>query len=358
MSEQEDKDSKSEEPTEKKIRDARERGQTPVSKELSVLMGLTGLAAYFAMFSEQGIMKSATVLSLVMDRSDTIRLTTGSDALNVMHMVIANVGLIFVPLFLILVVAALVASAVQNQPAMVLDRIAPKANRISLIGGFKRVFGAQGFAEFLKSLAKLLLAGTVVAVALNSVPDTLLDGMFQQTPIFGHITWSITLKLLLTVCVAMIVIAGADVMWTRFHWRTGLRMTRQEVKDELKQSEGDPIVKARVRSVARDRARRRMMKAVETATLVVANPTHFSVALRYERSRDAAPVVVAKGQDLVALRIREIAEANGITVFEDVSLARSLYKAVRVDQAIPPAYFAAVAELVRIVYAKTSHLNR
>lgn len=358
MAEHEDKDSKSEEPTEKKIRDAVERGQTPVSKELSLLMGLTGLAAYFALFSQNGILQAATALSAVMDKANTIPLHSSRDAVDVMHTVISSVGAVFVPLFLILIVAGLVASFVQNQPAMVLERITPKMNRISLLAGWKRIFGAQGFAEFLKSLGKLLIAGGVVAVAMNSLPQTLLEGMFQQAPVFGHITWSVALKLVLTVCVAMIVIAGADLIWTRFHWRTNLRMTRQEVKDELKQSEGDPIVRARVRSVARDRARRRMMKEVESATLVIANPTHYSVALRYERTRDAAPVVVAKGQDLVALRIREIAEANGVAVFEDVALARSLFKAVQIDQAIPQVYFAAVAELIRVVYAQTSNLNR
>src|SRR5690606_32972358 len=131
-----------------------------------------------------------------------------------------------------------------------------------------------------------------------------------------------------------------------------LRMTRQEVKDEHKQTVGDPLVRQRIRSLQRDRARQRMMAAVPTATLIIANPTHFAIALRYERSRDAAPVVVAKGMDLVALRIREIAEANGIPVFEDVALARSMYKQVSVDNLIPPQFYQAVAELVRVVYAR------
>lgn len=129
-------------------------------------------------------------------------------------------------------------------------------------------------------------------------------------------------------------------------------MSRQEIKDEHKQVEGDPIVKARLRSLARDRARRRMMTAVPKATLVIANPTHYSIALKYVRDEDAAPVVVAKGQDLVALKIREIASEHGIPIFEDVALARSMYKQVSVDSVIPAQFYQAVAELVRIVYAK------
>ncbi len=147
-------------------------------------------------------------------------------------------------------------------------------------------------------------------------------------------------------------IAGVDLVWSRFHWRQDLRMTKQEVKDELKQSEGDPIVKSRLRSLARDRARRRMMTAVPRATLVIANPTHYSIALKYVRDEDSAPIVLAKGQDLVALKIREIAEANNIPVFEDVALARSMYKQVSVDSVIPQQFYQAVAELIRVVYAK------
>jgi len=129
-------------------------------------------------------------------------------------------------------------------------------------------------------------------------------------------------------------------------------MTKQEVKDELKQSEGDPLVKARLRSLGRDRARRRMINAVPTATLIVANPTHFSVALRYRPHEEAAPIVVAKGQDLIALKIREIATANSIPVFEDVQLARALYKQVNVDQMIAPDFYKAVAELIRVINAR------
>ncbi|MDP3898630.1 MAG: EscU/YscU/HrcU family type III secretion system export apparatus switch protein, partial [Mesorhizobium sp.] len=128
----------------------------------------------------------------------------------------------------------------------------------------------------------------------------------------------------------------------------------QEVKDELKQSDGDPAVKARIRSLQRDRARQRMMAAVPQATLIIVNPTHYSIALRYVRDKDAAPVVVAKGQDLIALRIREIAAEHGIPVFEDVALARSMYSQVSVDSVIPAQFYQAVAELIRIIYGNAA----
>ena len=159
-----------------------------------------------------------------------------------------------------------------------------------------------------------------------------------------------TIAVVLVVTLVVAVIAVADLFWSRHQWRVDLRMTRQEVKDEHKQTEGDPIVKARLRSLARDRARQRMMSAVPQATLVIANPTHFAIALRYRRDEDAAPVVLAKGQDLIALRIREIATEHGIPVFEEPVLARSMYKQVSIDSLIPSQFYKAVAELIRRIY--------
>jgi flagellar biosynthetic protein FlhB len=156
-------------------------------------------------------------------------------------------------------------------------------------------------------------------------------------------------ELLLLLFVATAVLLVADLFYTRFSWFEKLRMSRDELKREVKEMEGDPILKARLRSIALDRNRRRMMAQVPKATLVIANPTHFAVALRYVREEGGAPMVVAMGQDLIALKIREIAEASNIPVFEDKALARSLYQSVKVDQMIPPAFYKAVAELIHLI---------
>ena len=147
----------------------------------------------------------------------------------------------------------------------------------------------------------------------------------------------------------------ADIVWSRIRWRTDLRMTRQELKDEFKQSEGDPLVKSRLRSLARDRARRRMIAAVPTATVVIANPTHFAIALKYDRAKGGAPVVVAKGADLIALRIREIASRHSVPIIEDKPLARALYDAVEVGQWIPPEFYRAVAKILHLLYTRPAH---
>ena len=152
----------------------------------------------------------------------------------------------------------------------------------------------------------------------------------------------------MAIAVATIVLVAADLVWSRLFWSRDLRMTRQEVKDEMKQVDGDPLVKARMRSLARDRARKRMIAAVPRATFVVTNPTHYAMALRYVKEEGGAPMVIAKGQDLIALKIREIATEHSIPIIEDKLLARSLYKVVEVDKMIPPEFYKAIAEIVLV----------
>jgi flagellar biosynthetic protein FlhB len=154
------------------------------------------------------------------------------------------------------------------------------------------------------------------------------------------------------VLVAVVLLVVADLVWSRFFWRRELRMTRQEIKDEQKQAEGDPIIKGRLRSLARDRARKRMIARVPQATVVIANPTHYAIALRYVRTENRAPIVVAKGLDLIALNIRSVAEKHGIPVVEDKVLARSLYDKVEVDQVIPPEFYRAVANVILYIMSR------
>lgn len=156
-------------------------------------------------------------------------------------------------------------------------------------------------------------------------------------------------KFISGIAIAVLLLVVADLAWTRIHWRQELRMTREEVKEEVKQMQGDPFMKARMRSLAQDRARRSMIAAVAKATLVVANPTHYAIALRYVREEGGAPKVLAKGTDLIALRIREVAEEHDIPVIEDKALARSMYNSVEVDRMIPPEFYRAVAELIHFL---------
>ncbi len=352
MSESEDKDSKTEEPTEKKLKDALEKGQTAVSRELPLLVSLACFTLYFV-FSAPGLVSELTrTLAGLFEKVGQTDIGTPLDATNFSTLISTRLVLLMAPLLLILMAGGIIASLVQNEPRLVLDRIAPKATRISIAKGWSKLFGKQGLVEFLKSFTKLSFASGVVFAALYSTPEALLSGMFQHPKAFGGVVFDLIERLLISVCLAMVIVAIADVFWSRFHWRENLKMSRKEVTDELKQAEGDPILKARMRSVARDRSRQRMMDAVPTATLIIANPTHISIALRFDEANDAAPVVVAKGQDLIALKIREIARQNNIPVFERIELARALHKSVSVEQIIPAEFYVAVAELIKIIYTR------
>ena len=207
-------------------------------------------------------------------------------------------------------------------------------------------------------MIKVLVVSIVVVLVLWNDYFESLDAMFSEpTTLFTMLAGDIN-QVMIIILFATAVLGVVDFAWTRHHWYSELRMTKQEVKEELKQAQGDPIIKARLRSIQRDRARRRMISAVPRATLVIANPTHFAVALRYVREEGDAPVVVAKGQDLVALKIREIAKENNIPVFEDPPLARSMFAQVSVDSVIPPVFYKAVAELIHRVYAASPQTRR
>ncbi len=351
MADEPDKDSKTEEATEKKIRDSMEKGNVPFAREVTSFATFLAILTFMLFVAQPGAAELGAFLSMFLERADEFRLGTAQDAIILQRMVFLEVAKVLAGLMLMLMVAGLGASVLQNVPRFVLDRIKPKANRISLRKGWQRLFGMQGLVEFGKSLGKIMVVGGFVIFAMREAQDRLLAGMITHPVAFTGVIRELAIEIVVTISAVMLLIAGADILWSRFHWRQELRMTRQEVKDEIKQQDGDPIVKARIRSLQRDRARRRMMQSVPQATLVIANPTHFSIALRYVREENAAPIVVAKGQDLVALKIREIAREHNIPVFEDVELARSMYPQVKVDQMIPPQFYQAVAALVRTVYA-------
>ena len=351
MSDAADKDSKTEEATEKKIRDTVEKGQLPHSRETAILASFVAILVFAVFFASNSIVGLGTFLSIFLEKPDAWPMDTANDVIALSRIVTIEISKAVASLLILLVVAGVGASALQNLPQFVGERIRPQASRISISKGWKRLFGVQGFVEFLKSLGKLGFAVVVLVFALSDSHRRFLAGMLTQTPDFALVMRSMAIDIIVSIVFVMGLIAAVDLVWSRFHWRQDLRMTKQEVKDEHKQSEGDPIIKSRLRSLARDRARRRMMTAVPRATLIIANPTHFSIALKYVRDEDSAPVVLAKGQDLVALKIREIAEAHNIPIFEDVALARSMYKQVSVDSVIPSQFYQAVAELVRVVYA-------
>ncbi|WP_072395295.1 flagellar biosynthesis protein FlhB [Hyphomicrobium sp. CS1GBMeth3] len=358
MAEQPDKESRTEEATEKKIRDSLNKGQVPHSRDATVLASMTAIliAAVF-MFSDNVVQMRAMLESFI-DRPESFLISNGADATALMYAIAAETGKFLAPFIVILAVAGIAGAVFQHQPSVVFDRIEPKLDRISIAKGFSRIFGIKGQVEFLKSVFKLSIVAGAGYVAMKSSYTDIFNALFMEPTATPQLMQNLGVRFLSAVVAAMAVLVGADLAWSRFSWRRDLRMTKQEVKDEHKQAEGDPLIKMRLRSLQRDRSRRRMIASVPKATLVIANPTHYSVALRYVREEGGAPVVVAKGKDLIALKIRFIAEQNGIPVYEDRSLARSLYASVEVDKMIPPEFYKAVAGVILFLSQRGKQARR
>lgn len=358
MSEAPDKESKTEEATEKKVQDSLEKGNIPVSREVSILASILGMLLILAFVVRQRASSLTRELAHFIDDPGGRSIDNGADATLLLQGLAFEAGRFLLPMVLILAAAGVAASIFQNVPRVVLDRIEPKWSRVSPAGGWNRLFGMQGLVEFGKSSIKFLAMVGICVFLLRSERHGIVMAMFSDPTLLPEQILVIAMRLVSAVSIATIVIVAADLVWARVRWRQDLRMTRQEVKDEFKQAEGDPLVKARLRSLAQDRARKRMMTAIPRATVVIANPTHYAIALRYVPDEGGAPLVLAKGQDLIALKIREVAEEHGIPVIEDKALARSMYDAVEVDRMIPPDFYRAIAQILYFIYTRDkSHVR-
>ena len=345
-------DDKTEEPTEKRIADAIERGNTPVSREIAFLTSLLAYLLIEIYVLPSAIPELVAAIAHFLDDPSGWRLETSGDATQLLRLVGAIVARFGGPAVLLLMAFGVGGSVIQNPPRIVTQRIEPKFSNLSPLGGLTRLFGPRGWTEFFKSALKLGAVGAVVGLIVSTQRVAWVEAMFVDVSVLPQRLLSLCVAATTAVALALLVIAGADFTWTRIHWRRDQRMSRHEVKEEVKQAEGDRMLKARMRSLRLDRSRRNMMKSVPKATMVVVNPTHYAVAMRYVRSEGGAPTVLAKGTDLIALKIREIAFENNIPVIEDKPLARSLYEAVSVDAVIPQEFYRAVAELVHLIQSK------
>ena len=357
MSGEQDQESKTEEATEKKIRDAIEKGSVPFSKELPTFASLTGLVVITSFFIVSGTVELASALKGFIDDPGRWPLENTADAVQLFGQINIDAARLLLPVVIVLAIAGLGSSLLQNSPRIVFDRIQPQLSRLSIREGWRRIFGLQGWVEFLKGTFKLVAIAGLAYLLVRAARFDVFNSMFMAPHALPELVQTMAIRLFLAVIAAIVLLVVADLAWSRFSWRRELRMTRQEIKDEQKQSDGDPIIKARLRSLARDRARKRMIARVPRATVVIANPTHYAIALRYVRTENSAPLVVAKGLDLIALKIREAAEKHGIPVVEDKLLARSLYDKVEIDQLIPPEFYRAVANVILYIMSRGKPLQ-
>ncbi len=352
MSDDTDSDSKTEEPTDKRLHDAIERGNIPVSRELAFLASLVAYLIFELFLMPSAASSLVATLQRFIDNPSGWRLDRASDALALNYVILVAAARSLGPAVFLFMALGAGASLVQNAPRIVWTRVQPDFSRISLRSGLSRVFGPRGWTEFFKSAIKLGAVAAVVGVILSRQGYVLTSAMFADAGDLPQRLLSLCVNATASVMLAVLVVAGADYAWQRIHWRRDQRMSLQEIKDELKQAEGDRLMKARLRSLRLARSRKRMLLAVPKATMVIVNPTHYAVALRYARSEGGAPTVLAKGLDLIALKIREIAVEHEIPIVEDKPLARSLHDNVAVDDAIPPEFYRAVAEIVHFIQEK------
>lgn len=347
MAEEKEKDSKTELPTETKISNALEKGNVAFSREITNAASLVAAIIVTYLFIPSMITELRGVLRSVFANINNWPLDDPVDAAKLQNLLGAKVLFSLAPVILPLVVIGLTSSLSQNMPRMVGNRIRPKLEKISPLKGLKRLLGPQGVREFGKALFKFSAAAIIASIVAFSQTEFVMSRIMVDTARIPAIIYDLFLQVLTGLALMMTILGIADYILVRREWYNGLKMTPQEVKDERKQTEGDPMIKLRTRSVAQDRARRRMISDVAGATLVIANPTHFAVAMRYDPKVDKVPLVLAKGQDRIALKIREIAEKNQIPITEDPPLARAMYKVVQVNMEIPLEFYLPIAKIIR-----------
>lgn len=351
MSSQPDSD-KTEEPTEKRRSDALERDGGPFSREVSSAVALLVLALLLSTFASRLIGHTAAELAVFLEDPGGWRLDSGEDAIRLLKAAASAVSSLLIWFVAAIVAASIVASAAQNLPRFHFHRILPDLSRISPGAGMGRLFSAQSVTELLKGVAKIAVAALAAYLGLGGLSNGFLILDARPDAIL-EILRHLMARIVFISALLATVIAAVDVILTRRSWHQGLMMTRQELKEEMRQQEGDQMIKMRIRSMARARIKRQMMLRVPKATLVIANPTHYAVALRYVKGEETAPKVMAKGQGYVALRIREIAEEHNIPVVEDKALAKSLYHATKLDELIPAEFYKAVAGIIIYLSGKS-----
>lgn len=347
--EQADDAQKTEEPTAKRLEEAREKGQVPLSREVNNWIMLFVATLLIVNFADGFMDNLQQNLKLYIENAHTLPPDIAGIGTILGYAFWDVLRMMALPL-LALMAAAFLGPFVQVGPLFAVKSIKPDLSKISPIKGFGRLFSVRSLVEFAKGIFKISIVGLVGTLIIypffNGVEH--LIGSHLST-VMDEMQGLFT-RMMIGILIVLLIIAVVDLVYQRVENQKKLRMTKQEVKDEYKQSEGDPHVKGRLRQLRAERARQRMMQAVPEADVVITNPTHYSIALKYDPDEMDAPLCVAKGVDEVALRIREVAKEHDVVLYENVPLARALFDTVEVDETIPAVHFKAVAEVISYVF--------
>ncbi len=352
-----DSGEKTEKATPKKRRDQRKEGNVFQSKDVVTVVSLFG-SFYILKLLFPNIYE--TVRAFMIDFigfAGTVTDTSQGKINEIGMMVIMAIVRTILPLLLMSVVLAVVATGVQTRFLVASKSIRPQLKRLNPISGIKKLFSLQNVVELIKSILKITI---LIAVIYNIIIDDMVQvvrTMDMDITISGAYMLEMVMTLVLRICMAFLVIAALDFMYQRWEYERKLKMTKQEVKEEFKQTEGNPQIKSRIRNIQSQRARERMMQSVPGADVVIRNPTHFAVALKYDADSYGAPIVLAKGQDELALRIVRVAEESGVAVIENPPLARGIYASTDLSQEIPQEFYGAVAEILVYVYKMNNKME-
>jgi flagellar biosynthetic protein FlhB len=342
---EEDDAQKTEEPTPKKLQDALDKGDVPVSQELKTWFIF--LAATILIFSASSYIASslATDLGAFLGQVHNYSSDDSSIEQPIMQLLWRVFLMLMIP-FGGFIVAGLIGNISQHKFIFTFEKMKPKLSKISPLSGFKRIFGTRLLVEFGKITAKLLAVSFALFLIFWPERDRLDTLMYVSVPELLSFAQFMALRIFVGVLIVLTIIAALDYSYQKYEHIKKLRMTKQEVKDEQKQVDGDPHVKARLRQIRNERARQRMMASVPDADVVITNPTHYAVALEYKHGSMDVPRLLAKGVDDVALRIREVAEENGVPIVENPPLARALHAGVEIEEEVPPEHYQAVAQVI------------
>lgn len=353
MADDTDSDSKTEEPTGKRLGDARNKGQVANSREVGTAFLLLGASGLF--YFQGAALWSALQGKLRFFLAGGITDDITAEGISVMMTGILTGLLVdLAPFFIVFIATALFASMLQHGFMFTLEPLIPKLSKLNPIAGFKRLFSTRSLVELVKSVLKMTVISYVVYGSIKGNLDEIMGLTATSLENAVRAMGDGALEVLWEVSLVFLAMALMDFAYQKHEHMKSLRMTKQEVKDELRQMEGDPLVKGRIRQIQREMAQRRMMAEVPKADVVITNPTHFAVALLYQQGKMSAPKLTAKGRGRVAERIRETARTNKVPIVENPPLARSLFKDVDLDRSVPPELFKAVAEVLAYVYGLRS----
>ena len=348
MSGEQTEDDKQFDPTPKKLEDARKKGEVPRSVDLTTAAAYGGLLVAAVGFGPSSLIALGGTLQSVLDQADTLaRVTFAGSQSPMMGGLLREVGWHLLPWFLIPATFAVGSVVAQRAFIVAPTKIQPKLSRISLIQGVKNKFGRQGLFEFFKSMAKLVIYGVILGVFLYARRDDMIGAIYLGPGQIAVTLLRLTLTLMLLVLLVALALGAVDFLFQRATHLRKHRMSRKELMDELKQSEGDPTMKQNRRQRGIDLATNKMLSDVPDADVVVVNPTHYAVALKWDRTAGLAPRCVAKGVDEIAARIREIAQDNAIPLHSDPPTARALHAAVAIGDEIAPEHYKPVAAAIR-----------